>query len=171
MVALLIALGVAVVVLLIWNRRLAWRQRTTQAMAGTSARASLEPPQTVNGETPQTANVAVLTRYEIWMRRVRREQLGAGDEDWNDLSGTAQYGAWRQLAEARGGRADVPGYLTRSLLSEVLYAAGGVERELGAAAQGTGRSAAAPRRSDGPACSSSGGTADCRLVWCRAARS
>ena len=131
MVALLIALGVAVVVLLIWNRRLAWRQRTTQARAGTSAQASLETPQTVNGEASQTANVAVLSRYEIWMRRVRREQLGAGDEDWKDLSSTAQYAAWRQLAEARGGRADVPGYLTRSLLSEVLYAAGGVERELG----------------------------------------
>ena len=131
MVALPIALGVAVVLLLIWNRRLAWRQRTTQARAGTSARASLETPQTVNGEAAQTANVAVLSRYEIWMRRVRREQLGAGDEDWKDLSSTAQYAAWRQLAEARGGRADAQGYLTRSLLSEVLYAAGGVERELG----------------------------------------
>ncbi len=131
MVALLIALGVAVVLLLAWNRRLAWRLRTTQAGTGTSARASFETPQTVNGETSQTANVAVLTRYEIWMRRVRREQLGARDEDWKDLSSTAQYGAWRQLAEARGGRADVQGYLTRSLLSEVLYAAGGVERQLG----------------------------------------
>jgi hypothetical protein len=131
MVALVIALGVVVVLLLVWNRRLAWSQNIAQPRPGTSARPTFEIPQPVNGETSQTANVAVLTRYEIWMRRVRREQLGAGDEDWKDLSGTAQYAAWRQLAEARGGGADVPGYLAGSLLSEVLYAAGGVERELG----------------------------------------
>ena len=94
-------------------------------------RTSGEPAQTAGVATSAAPNVAVLTRYEIWMRRVRREQLGTGDENWKDLSGTAQFAAWRQLAEARGATADVAGYLTRSLLSEVLYAAGGVERELG----------------------------------------
>src|ERR1022692_4357951 len=123
MVALLIVLGLAVVLVLVITPRLSSRQRATQIDAGAQARAP--------GETSPAANVAVLTRYEIWMRRVRREQLGAWDENWTDLSATAQYAAWRQLAEARGDSADVPGYLTRSLLSEVLYAAGGVERELG----------------------------------------
>jgi hypothetical protein len=131
MVALLIALGVAVVLLLVVNRRLAWRQRATQIGAGTQAWAPGQAPPAAHAETSPTANVAVLTRYEIWMRRVRREQLGAWDENWKDLSSAGQYASWRQLAETRGGRADVPGYLTRGLLSEVLYAAGGVERELG----------------------------------------
>jgi hypothetical protein len=121
--ALLIGLVVAVVLLLITTVRLAWRQRGTGIDARTQARAP--------DETSQTANVAVLTRYEIWMRRVRREQLGVWSETWADLSSTAQYAAWRQLAAARGASADVQGYLTRSLLSEVIYAAGGVERELG----------------------------------------
>jgi hypothetical protein len=123
MVVLLIGLVIAVVVLLVITLRLARRQRATQIDAEPQARAP--------GETSPAANVAVLTRYEIWMRRVRREQLGAWDENWTDLSSTAQYAAWRQLAEARGDSADVQGYLTGSLLSEVLYAAGGVERELG----------------------------------------
>ena len=106
------------------------------------------------GETSQTAHVAVLTRYEIWMRRVRREKLGAWSGTWADLSSTTQYAAWRQLAEARGATADVPGYLTSSLLSEVIYAAGGVERELGQLRkaledmqQFTGEAAARPSRS------------------------
>jgi hypothetical protein len=122
MVVLLIGLGVAVVVLLVITLRLARRQPTIQIDA--------EPQAQAAGET-SPANVAVLTKYEIWMRRVRREQLGAWDENWTDLTSTGQYAAWRQLAEARGAGADVQGYLTRSLLSEVLYAAGGVERELG----------------------------------------
>ena len=121
--ALLIGLAVAVVLLLITTLRLARRQRAT----GTDAGARAQAP----GEASHTANVAVLTRYEIWMRRVRREQLDVWSENWADLSSTPQYAAWRQLAAARGAGADVPGYLTRSLLSEVIYAAGGVEREFG----------------------------------------
>jgi len=146
MVAVLIGLGVAVVLLLVITLRLAWRQRAT----GSDARVQARAP----GETSQTANVAVLTRYEIWMRRVRREQLGAWSGTWADLSSTTQYAAWRQLAEARGATADVPGYLTSSLLSEVIYAAGGVERELGQLRkaledmqQFTGEAAARPSRS------------------------
>ena len=218
MVALLIALGVAVVVLLGTTLRLAGRQRVTQMDAEAQARApgetrqpadaqpsrtanaqpsqtaNAQPSQTANAQPSRTANVAVLTRYEIWMRRIRREQLGVWDENWTDLSGTAQYAAWRQLAEARGAIDHVPGplaesrgapadrpgapaqtpaalaktraapnetraapaktraapaktraapaetraaaanvqrYLARSLLAEVVYAAGGVERELG----------------------------------------
>ena len=129
--ALLIVLGVAVVLLLVVNRRLAWRLRGAQIDAGPLSRAPGETSPTASVATAPAANVAVLTRYEIWMRRVRREQLGAWDENWTDLSSTAQFAAWRKLAEARGDRSDVPGYLTRSLLPEVLYAAGGVERELG----------------------------------------
>ena len=64
------------------------------------------------------------------MRRIEREQLGARNENWADLSSTSQYAAWRRLAEARGASDDVQHYMTRSLLSEVIYAAGGVEREL-----------------------------------------
>ncbi len=123
MVALLIGLGVAVVLLLVMTLRLAWRRRAT----GMDARAQVLAP----AETTQTGNVAVLTRYEIWMRRVQREQLGFRRENWADLSSTAQYAGWRQLAEARGASADVQDYMARSLLSEVIYAAGGVERELG----------------------------------------
>jgi hypothetical protein len=123
MVVLLIGLGVAVIVLLVITVRLARRQPIRQIDA--------KPQAQPTSETSPPANVAVLTKYEIWMRRVRREQLGAWDENWTDLTSTDQYAAWRQLAEARGVGADVPGYLTRSLLSEVLYAAGGVERELG----------------------------------------
>ncbi len=128
---LLVALGVAVVILLVLNRRLAWRQRAIEVEAGAQVQAPGETPPAANAESAPTANVAVLTRYEIWMRRVRREQLGAWDENWKDLSRTGQYAAWRQLAEARGASTEVQGYLTRGLLSEVLYAAGGVERELG----------------------------------------
>lgn len=131
MVALLFVLGVAIVLLLVANRRLAWRLRATEIDAGAQPRAPGETPPKASVATAPAANVAVLTRYEIWMRRVRREQLGAWDENWADLSSTSQYAAWRKLAEVRGDRADVQGYLTRSLLSEVLYAAGGVERELG----------------------------------------
>lgn len=129
--ALLIVLGVAVVLLLVVNRRLTWRLRATEIDALPQAQAPGETSPTASVATAPTANVAVLTRYEIWMRRVRREQLGVWDENWADLSSTAQYATWRKLAEARGDRADVQGYLTRSLLSEVLYAAGAVERELG----------------------------------------
>jgi hypothetical protein len=121
MTALLIGLGVAVVVLLVMVLRLASRAREVDA--GVQAPAPAEA-------TPAT-NVAVVTRYDTWMRRVQREQLGSAAESWADLSRTGQYAAWRQLAKARGAGADVQNYLTRSLLSEVIYAAGGVERELG----------------------------------------
>jgi len=63
------------------------------------------------------------------MRRVEREQLGTLDGNWAELRSTPQYATWRRLAEARGAGDDVPRYMTRALLSEVIYAAGGVERE------------------------------------------
>jgi hypothetical protein len=71
-----------------------------------------------------------VTLYEMWMRRVEQEKLGARDDTWADLADTPQYATWQRLAEARGAGGDVQHYMTRGLLSEVLYAAGGVEREL-----------------------------------------
>jgi hypothetical protein len=71
------------------------------------------------------------TRYDRWMRRVHVQQLGIWGERWADLSATAQFAAWCRLAEERGASASVEYYMTRGLLGEVIYAAGGVERELG----------------------------------------
>jgi len=65
------------------------------------------------------------------MRRVHVQQLGIWGEHWADLSATAQFAAWCRLVEERGASASVDYYMTRGLLEEVLYAAGGVERELG----------------------------------------
>jgi hypothetical protein len=69
-------------------------------------------------------------RYDQWMRRIHLQQLGAWGEHWADLRGTAQYAAWCRLAEERRAAADVDYYIARGLLAEVIYAAGGVEREL-----------------------------------------
>ena len=121
MIALITGLLVAVVLLLFITLRLAWRDRAARAGAGAQARAPVT-------SAPPT-NVAVLTQYDMWMRRVEREQLGARDGAWADVSSTPQYAAWRRLAEARGAGDDVPRYMTHSLLSEVIFAAGGVERE------------------------------------------
>ena len=121
MIALTTGLLVAVVLLLFIILRRAWRDRAARAGAGAQARASVK-------SAPPT-NVAVLTQYEMWMRRVEREQLGARDGTWAELGSTPQYATWRRLAEARGAGDDVPRYMTHSLLSEVIYAAGGVERD------------------------------------------
>jgi hypothetical protein len=75
--------------------------------------------------------VDALTRYDRWMRQVMEGSLGTWAEYWRDLSNTAQYAAWHQLAQARGANSDLQYHMTRSLLPEVIYAAGGVERELG----------------------------------------
>jgi hypothetical protein len=72
-----------------------------------------------------------LTRYDRWTQRVMDGALDFWGEHWQDLSNTAQYAAWRQLAQARGVNSDLQHHMTRSLLPEVIYAAGGVERELG----------------------------------------
>jgi hypothetical protein len=120
--AALIVLGIAVVVLLIVTLRLARRGRA----AGSDEKAQAWAPSI----PAPTANVAVVTRYERWMGRVELEKLGARDETWADLSQTPQYATWQRLAEARGAPADVRPYMTHGLLAEVLFAAGGVEREL-----------------------------------------
>jgi hypothetical protein len=65
------------------------------------------------------------------MRRVHEQQLGFWGEHWADLSTTAQFTAWCQLAKERGASANVEYHMTRSLLAEIIYTAGGVERELG----------------------------------------
>ena len=72
-----------------------------------------------------------LTRYDRWMMRVHVQQLGFWGEHWADLSATTQFAAWRRLAEERGASANVEYHMTRGLLEEVIYAAGGVEREHG----------------------------------------
>jgi hypothetical protein len=90
-----VILGVAVVVLLVVTVRLARRGRTAGADTEGQAPAPAAPP--------PVGNVAVVTLYELWMRRVEREKLGARDDAGADLG---------------------------DLLAEVLYAAGGVEREL-----------------------------------------
>jgi hypothetical protein len=120
--ALLVILAVAVVVLLAVTLRLARRVR---AVGGGGDRAQPRAP----AVRAPTANVAVVTLYEIWMGRAERDKLGARDDNWADLSRAPQYESWRRLAEARGAGQDVQHYVTRSLLSEVIYAAGGVERE------------------------------------------
>jgi hypothetical protein len=63
--------------------------------------------------------------------RVGAQQLGYWGEHWADLSTTRQGAAWLQLAAERGADIDLTYHMTRGLLPEVLYAAGGVERELG----------------------------------------
>jgi hypothetical protein len=144
-----VGLGAAVVVLVIICLRLARRARRAASDTGKPARVPIVPqprnpglplPKAWARETvpPPTANVAVVTLYELWMRRIEKEKLGARGDLWADLSDTPQFGDWEQLAEARGvsigqngtRRAGVQQYMTRGLLPEVLYAAGGVEREL-----------------------------------------
>jgi hypothetical protein len=136
---LIAVLGVVLVVLALVTLRLARRLRTARRDAS-------EPV-----VSPPIVNVAVVKLYEIWMRRVELEELGARASLWADLSESPQYATWRRLAEARGAQTDeVPGngngnghgggnsdgdgacerYMSRGLLAEVLYAAGGVEREL-----------------------------------------
>ena len=63
------------------------------------------------------------------MNRVFRGSLDFWGENWADLSAAPQYAAWEQLARDRGAPGDVQYYMRRSLLSELIYAAGGVERE------------------------------------------
>ena len=139
MTVLIAVLGVVVVVLALVTLRLARRLRSAKRNASEPA---VPPP---------IVNVAVVKLYEIWMRRVELEELGARASLWADLSQSPQYATWRRLAEARGAQTDqVPGngngngnghsspngdgdcerYMSRGLLAEVLYAAGGVEREL-----------------------------------------
>jgi hypothetical protein len=139
--AALIVLGIAVVVLLIVTLRLARRGRAARSDEKAQAWAPSIPA--------PTANVAVVTRYERWMGRVEQEKLGARDETWADLPETPQYATWQRLAEARGAPADVRPYMTHGLLAEVLFAAGGVERELRELRKAVGdgqRAAQEPRR-------------------------
>lgn len=155
MTALLLALGVAVVVLALISLHLARRARASARRTGSGSPAAgpAEVPRVPRPRNPAvppasawakeevpapTANVAVVTRYEIWMRRVEQEQLGARSDLWADLGDAPQYAEWKQLAEERTASpaqngspaAEVQHYIARGLLAEVLYAAGGVEREL-----------------------------------------
>jgi hypothetical protein len=93
--ALIVILGVAVVVLLVVTLGLARRGRAAGGDPGGRAPAPAVPA--------LVGNVAVVTLYELWMRRVEQEKLGGQSDAGADLG---------------------------DLLAEVLYAAGGVEREL-----------------------------------------
>jgi hypothetical protein len=73
----------------------------------------------------QGDELAEQTRYDRWTIRAQVQQLGSWGEHWADLSGTAQAAAWRQLAAERRADVDVNYHMTRGLLSEVLFAAGG----------------------------------------------
>jgi hypothetical protein len=182
-----VVLGAAVVVLAflaLWLARRARRARKARASAGAGSPARTPAgPQPRNPALPPrsawareeipapTANVAVVTLYELWLRRVEQQKLGTRPAIWADLRETPQFADWQQLAEGRGvdigqngsREAGVQHYMTSGLLSEVLYAAGGVERELqilrralysqppqpaGAPATGASRPAASQ---DGPA--------------------
>jgi hypothetical protein len=72
-----------------------------------------------------------MPRYERWMTRVIERQLGAWGEHWADPSATRQFADWRPLVEDRLGPGGLWYFMTRQLLPEVIYAAGGVEREFG----------------------------------------
>lgn len=77
-----------------------------------------------------TAATSSPTRYDRWMKRLVRGQLDFWAENWRNLSGSLQYADWQEFARSRGlGVADQY-HMTRGLLTEVLYAAGGLEREV-----------------------------------------
>lgn len=75
--------------------------------------------------------MTAMPRYDRWMMRVIERQLGVWGEYWTDLSVTKQFADWRPLVEGRLGVGNVWYFMTRELLPEVMYAAGGVEREFG----------------------------------------
>jgi hypothetical protein len=93
-----------------------FRRRAEATLAGVS-------------EASATSAAVVPTSYDTWMNRVFRGSLDFWGENWADLSTAPQYAAWDQLARDRGAPGDVQYYMRRSLLSELIYAAGGVERE------------------------------------------
>jgi hypothetical protein len=67
------------------------------------------------------------------MRRIVFEQLHAWGEWWTDMSASAEFAEWEQLLKSYGRDTDefeIQYYITEGLLEGVVYAAGGVEREL-----------------------------------------
>jgi hypothetical protein len=74
-----------------------------------------------------------LSRYARWMMRAGQESFFSWGELWADKSGSAEYADWEALARQRGldpTETNIKYHATRGLLSELLYAAGGVEQEL-----------------------------------------
>jgi hypothetical protein len=117
-----IGLTVVAILALLAALYFAWRLRARGAQAIGSTGGVAEPTDARTGAVP--------TRYDRWMSRVFEGSLDFWGENWADLSATPQYAAWARLAQDRGATADVQYYMKRSLLSELIYAAGGVEREL-----------------------------------------
>jgi hypothetical protein len=73
-----------------------------------------------------------LSRYARWMMRAGGESFFAWGKLWVDRSGSAEYADWEALARQRGldpTETNIKYHATRGLLSELLYAAGGVEQE------------------------------------------
>jgi hypothetical protein len=71
-----------------------------------------------------------MTRYQEWTRRCLLGQLGAGVELWADVSAHPAAGRLEALAKARRRSIDsddIADYITRSLLLDVIHAAGGIE--------------------------------------------
>ena len=72
-------------------------------------------------------------RYYRWRRREMVGTLSFWAELWLEADRLAGYDEWRALADQKGRTVDngtIRYYMTRTLLDEVLYAAGGVETEL-----------------------------------------
>jgi hypothetical protein len=78
-------------------------------------------------------NTDSMPRHREWLRRYGEGSGFAWGELWADARHHPDYPAWQQLARRRGVAPDEDtlGYhMTRGLIVEVIYAAGGVEREL-----------------------------------------
>lgn len=83
-------------------------------------------------EPAQNVDNIELSRYARWMMRAGRESFFAWGELWADRSGSAEYADWEALARQRGLdpiETNIKYHATRGLLSELLYAAGGIEQE------------------------------------------
>jgi len=83
-------------------------------------------------EPVQDNDSVELSRYARWMMRAGRESFFSWGELWADKSGSAEYADWEALARQRGldpTGTNIKYHATRGLLSELLYAAGGVEQE------------------------------------------
>jgi hypothetical protein len=78
-------------------------------------------------------NTDSMPRHREWLRRYGEGSGFAWGELWADARHHPDYPAWQQLARRRGVAPDEDtlGYhMTRGLIVEVIYAAGGVEHEL-----------------------------------------
>ena len=75
-----------------------------------------------------------MARYHEWVRRALQGQLGVGDELWTDVSSHPAFARLEAIAR-RGGRSldagDISYGIHRTLLLNVIHAAGGIEYTVG----------------------------------------